>query len=215
MDPALWERSPNGHTFVRATHCLGILPRVLGHLLGSRSVAKNNMAAAKDAGSLDLAAIYDAQVGGGVDHRVVRVTPVSPQQLAFKVSANSVYGFTGATIGSLPCVPISESVTAYGRKAIELAKETVEAYYTEARICEILGVSPGVVAQPTGGGGHKRKDITSFFQVVGKPLPPPPPPTQPPGARCIYGDTDSIMIVWGPRYISSLRTHILIPPFTA
>jgi DNA polymerase elongation subunit (family B) len=128
-----------------------------------------------------------------------------------------VYGFTGATIGSLPCVPISESVTAYGRKAIELAKETVEAYYTEARICEILGVSAAVAAAlPAGGGGTKRKDITSFFRVVGKPLPPPPPPAQPSGARCIYGDTDSIMIVWGPRYISSSRTHTLIPPlFTA
>ena len=33
------------------------------------------------------------------------------RQLALKVSANSVYGFTGATVGQLPCLQISSSVT--------------------------------------------------------------------------------------------------------
>lgn len=37
------------------------------------------------------------------------------RQLALKVSANSVYGFTGAMIGQLPCIEISASVTAFGR----------------------------------------------------------------------------------------------------
>lgn len=32
----------------------------------------------------------------------------------FQISANSVYGFTGATIGQLPCLEISSSVTSYG-----------------------------------------------------------------------------------------------------
>ncbi|KAG0592171.1 hypothetical protein KC19_1G230900 [Ceratodon purpureus] len=32
-----------------------------------------------------------------------------------QVSANSVYGFTGATIGQLPCLEISSSVTSYGK----------------------------------------------------------------------------------------------------
>lgn len=31
------------------------------------------------------------------------------------MSANSVYGFTGATIGQLPCLEISSSVTSYGK----------------------------------------------------------------------------------------------------
>ena len=30
------------------------------------------------------------------------------RQLALKVSANSVYGFTGATVGRLPCIEVSE-----------------------------------------------------------------------------------------------------------
>ncbi|KAH9975916.1 DNA polymerase family B-domain-containing protein [Lactifluus volemus] len=51
------------------------------------------------------------------------------RQLALKISANSVYGFTGATIGKLPCLPISSSVTAYGRQMIEKTKAEVEAEY--------------------------------------------------------------------------------------
>ena len=41
------------------------------------------------------------------------------RQLALKISANSVYGFTGAQAGQLPCLEISASVTAFGRIMIE------------------------------------------------------------------------------------------------
>lgn len=47
------------------------------------------------------------------------------RQLALKISANSVYGFTGAQVGQLPCLPISSSVTAYGREMIEATKKYV------------------------------------------------------------------------------------------
>ena len=40
-----------------------------------------------------------------------------------QVSANSVYGFTGATVGQLPCIQISESVTSYGRDMIQLTAD--------------------------------------------------------------------------------------------
>ena len=48
------------------------------------------------------------------------------RQLALKISANSVYGFTGAQVGKLPCLEISQSVTAFGRMMIEQTKNTVE-----------------------------------------------------------------------------------------
>ena len=54
------------------------------------------------------------------------------RQLALKVSANSVYGFTGATVGQLPCLEISSTVTAYGRQMIESTKQQVEERYTVA-----------------------------------------------------------------------------------
>ena len=41
---------------------------------------------------------------------------------AGQVSANSVYGFTGAVIGKMPCLEISSSTTAYGREMIEHTK---------------------------------------------------------------------------------------------
>ena len=51
---------------------------------------------------------------------------------ALKVSANSVYGFTGATVGVMPCLEISASVTAFGRDMIEHTRRLVEAKYTRA-----------------------------------------------------------------------------------
>jgi DNA polymerase delta subunit 1 len=55
------------------------------------------------------------------------------RQLALKVSANSVYGFTGATVGQLPCIPIASSVTSYGRDLLLQTKAFVEANYTIER----------------------------------------------------------------------------------
>lgn len=52
------------------------------------------------------------------------------RQLALKISANSVYGFTGATVGKLPALEISQSVTAFGRQMIDLTKNTVECTWT-------------------------------------------------------------------------------------
>nr|KAG5686080.1 hypothetical protein BaRGS_030695 [Batillaria attramentaria] len=54
------------------------------------------------------------------------------RQLALKLSANSVYGFTGAQVGKLPCLEISQSVTAFGRMMIEQTKQYVEERYTIA-----------------------------------------------------------------------------------
>ena len=54
------------------------------------------------------------------------------RQMALKISANSVYGFTGATVGQLPCVPIAASTTAYGRNLLLETRSFVESTYTIA-----------------------------------------------------------------------------------
>jgi hypothetical protein len=46
-------------------------------------------------------------------------TVLNAKQLAIKVSMNSIYGFTGAVVGALPCLEISQSVTGCGRQMIE------------------------------------------------------------------------------------------------
>ncbi|ORY88005.1 DNA polymerase family B-domain-containing protein [Protomyces lactucae-debilis] len=103
--------TPNGDCFVKASHRKGLLPLIFEDLLGARKRAK-----------ADLKKETDPFKRGVLDGR----------QLALKVSANSVYGFTGATNGKLPCLPISSSTTAYGREMIEKTKEEVESKYTIA-----------------------------------------------------------------------------------
>ena len=58
------------------------------------------------------------------------------RQLALKISANSVYGFTGATVGQLPCVPIASSVTSYGRNLLLETRSFVEGTYTVEKGCK-------------------------------------------------------------------------------
>ncbi len=111
MPPEAYERSPSGHTFVRSTTKKGILPQILDELLAARKRAKKDMAAATDP--------MEKAVQNG-------------RQLALKVSANSVYGFTGATVGQLPCLPIASSVTSYGRNLLLSTKNYVESKYTKA-----------------------------------------------------------------------------------
>nr|CAG8453311.1 5708_t:CDS:10 [Entrophospora candida] len=95
--------------FVKAHHRKGLLPTILEDLLSARKRAK-----------ADLKKETDPFKRAVLDGR----------QLALKISANSVYGFTGATIGKLPCLEISSSVTAYGREMIEKSKAVVESHFT-------------------------------------------------------------------------------------
>ncbi|SBT32605.1 DNA polymerase delta catalytic subunit, putative [Plasmodium ovale wallikeri] len=54
------------------------------------------------------------------------------RQLALKISANSVYGYTGASSGGqLPCLEVAVSITTLGRSMIEKTKEKVESYYSK------------------------------------------------------------------------------------
>ena len=104
-----YQQSPSGHCFVKATTKKGILPQILDELLAARKRAKKDMAAATDP-------MVKAVQNG--------------RQLALKISANSVYGFTGATVGQLPCLPIASSTTAYGRNLLYETRTFVETTYT-------------------------------------------------------------------------------------
>ena len=111
LDPSDYKRSENGHVFVHSHVKKGILPTILQELLTARKRAKKDMKSAPTE--------FERAVQNG-------------RQLALKVSANSVYGFTGATVGQLPCLPIASSVTSYGRMLLEKTKEFVEKTYTRA-----------------------------------------------------------------------------------
>lgn len=98
-----------GHRFVSARVRQGLVPMILEELLLARAKAKKELKRAAAAGD-------DQQLQAVLDGR----------QLALKLSANSVYGFTGMSVGFMPCQDIAASVTAHGRRMIERAKDIVE-----------------------------------------------------------------------------------------
>jgi DNA polymerase delta subunit 1 len=104
-------RTPNGDVFVRPELASGLLPEILTELLSARKRARKDMEAATDP---SLRAVFNGR------------------QMALKVSANSVYGFTGATVGTLPCLEISSSTTAFGRQMIDHTRAMVMQKYCRA-----------------------------------------------------------------------------------
>ena len=56
------------------------------------------------------------------------------KQLAYKISMNSIYGFTGASKGMLPLVAIASTVTMRGRQMIEETKNYVEEHFPGAKV---------------------------------------------------------------------------------
>lgn len=140
LTPDDYTRTPSGDYFVKPHIRKGILPTILEDLLAARKRAKN-----------DLKKETDPAKKAVLDGR----------QLALKISANSVYGFTGATIGKLPCIQISQSTTAFGREMIEHTQRLVEAKFNKANGFEY-------------------------------------------DAQVIYGDTDSVMIKFGPTDLAKV-----------
>ncbi|KAK1403870.1 DNA polymerase [Heracleum sosnowskyi] len=150
-------KTPSGKTFVKSNLQKGILPEILEEFLAARKRAKADLKEAKDP-------LVKAVLDGC--------------QLALKISANSVYGFTGASTGQLPCLEISSSVTSYGRQMIEHTKKLVEDKFTTL-----------------GGYGH---NVHSFLiqLLMGYTL------TESNTIALlvllvIYGDTDSVMVLFG------------------
>ena len=89
-----------------------LLPAILLELKQFRKKAKKDMAAATGS----MKEVYNGK------------------QLAYKISMNSVYGFTGAGKGILPCVPIASTTTCRGRGMIEETKNYVEANFPGAKV---------------------------------------------------------------------------------
>ena len=108
------------HKFAQGV--VSLLPTILTDLKAFRKKAKKLMAAAE---GTPMEAVYNGQ------------------QLAYKISMNSIYGFTGASKGMLPCVPIASTVTMRGRQMIEETKNYVEANFPGAKVRYGDSVMPG------------------------------------------------------------------------
>ena len=99
------------HHFVTSKVTRGIIPRILDNLTIARQAAKRSM---KEATDPQRRALFDSR------------------QLAIKISANSVYGFTGSRRGALAAIPVAESTTAMGRYVIAMAKNYTEQHFEGA-----------------------------------------------------------------------------------
>uniref|UniRef100_A0A8K9XUU7 DNA polymerase n=1 Tax=Oncorhynchus mykiss TaxID=8022 RepID=A0A8K9XUU7_ONCMY len=90
LTPEDFIKTPTGDLFVKSSVRKGLLPDILEDLLSARKKAKAELKKETDP--------FKKQVLDG-------------RQLALKISANSVYGFTGAQVGKLPCLEISQVST--------------------------------------------------------------------------------------------------------
>ena len=111
LPPEAYVQTPNGHCFVQSGVRKGLLPEILDSLLAQRAKAKADLKNETDP---------------------FRKAVLDGRQLALKISANSVYGFTGATVGKLPCLEISAAVTAFGREMLHKTRDLVQEHYTVA-----------------------------------------------------------------------------------
>lgn len=142
LRPEEYTITPLGFAFVTTVRSRGVLGPVLTELLKERRAVKRKMKSEPDA--------FRKQVLNG-------------HQLALKVACNSLYGFTGASRGLMPCLSISQSVTSFGRDMIAFSKLHIETKFTRAN-----------------GYAHD--------------------------ATVVYGDTDSVMVHFGPLLISEAWT---------
>ena len=83
----------------------GIIPTLLENLLEARKKTRNEM----------------KQLQCNSELNQQRLSILEKRQLAFKLSANSVYGFLGVKDGYLPFKPLAQSTTAKGREMIMMA----------------------------------------------------------------------------------------------
>jgi DNA polymerase elongation subunit (family B) len=88
----------------------GVLPIILQKLLDKRNATKKLKAKYKKTDPF-LSDIYDGL------------------QLAYKVTANSVYGQLGAPTGNFACVGVAASVTTTGRQLLEVAEDFIKKNY--------------------------------------------------------------------------------------
>jgi len=98
----------DGKTYKFAQGVPSLLPVILTELKAYRKKAKKEMASTTDPFKKSI---------------------LDGRQLAYKVSMNSVYGFTGTVRGMLPCVAIASSVTCRGRGMIEETKAYCEKHF--------------------------------------------------------------------------------------
>lgn len=116
----------------------GVMPTVLQNLLDARANTRNQMKVIKKFTGLkdeEKLSEKDAEIISKLSSDLTKESAeilydvLDKRQLAFKVSANSMYGAMGVTRGYLPFMPGAMATTAMGRKNIAIAIRTIVDQY--------------------------------------------------------------------------------------
>jgi len=100
----------------------GVMPALLEYLLDTRKKTKKKMKELKS----------ELKRCNNEDERISlekKIVVLDKRQLAYKVSANSMYGSMGVKRGYLPFLPGAMCTTARGRQSIELAANKIQTLY--------------------------------------------------------------------------------------
>ena len=100
----------------------GVMPTILQNLLDARANTRIEMGILKKS----LTTITDVDEKKNIQ---LLINVLDKRQLAYKISANSMYGSMGVSKGYLPFMPGAICTTALGRKSIELVAKTIPEKY--------------------------------------------------------------------------------------
>jgi DNA polymerase elongation subunit (family B) len=109
-----------------------ILPRILRMLLDTRKATKKRMKKEKNP--------FKKKILDGL-------------QLAYKVTANSIYGATGASVGCISCKKVAGSVTMVGRSLLATSRDKILDYYEGSKCVygdSVTSDTPILIRYPNG-----------------------------------------------------------------
>ncbi|GIL43515.1 hypothetical protein Vafri_1224, partial [Volvox africanus] len=178
--------TPTGHAFVKPEVRQGILPTILAALMAARAATRAKLKATR----------YDAIASAVLDSR----------QKALKITANALYGFTGAAASPLQCLPLADSCLAYGAAACRAAIQTITKALEEATVAAAGAAASPPPATAANAGLEAAVTLTSTpastlgvvpappsGREVGNTKPSPLGPAAA-GGRVIYAQTDSVFV---------------------
>lgn len=136
-------------TFVTAKTHRGVLPRLLEDLLAARKATRKQLKALpKDSSERQL---------------------LDGRQLAYKICANSVYGFCGASKGMYSLKEIAETTTCRGREMIGITKTLMEKRYSAEVVYgdtdSVMVIFPLEKLHPSGEAKTEREMIQEAFAL--------------------------------------------------
>ncbi len=97
---------------------IGVLPSLLKHLLEARSATRKEGKSVKE----EISKTLDVEKKNSLE---TYYTVLDMRQLAFKVSANSMYGIMGTKVGDLAFLIGAMATTSMGRKSISLVAKVI------------------------------------------------------------------------------------------